>query len=75
MFNYIYFLHCVVIYSEFQKYWDSDTFVVVVALYSSILGLKWCSGCGVEVRAASFDLRVCLSISGEPYRNDCTLCI
>ena len=41
-------------YSELQNYWDSDTFVVVLALYSSTLDWKFNSDYEVKVQTQYF---------------------
>ena len=62
-------LFIIIIYSELQKYWDSDICVVVLALHSSTLDLIWYNDYEVEVQTISFNLRVFSSISGEPFLN------
>ena len=58
------------IYSEHHNSLDSDTFCVILVLYSSTLnGSK-----ENNVHNASFNLRVCSSILYEPFRNDITFC-
>ena len=50
------------------KYGDSDTFVVVLALYSSTLDFKLYNDDEVKVQSVSFHLRVSSSMSGEAFR-------
>ena len=43
-------------YSEPPKYWDSDSFVVVLSLYSSTLDLKWYNDYEVKVQTVKLQL-------------------
>ena len=59
----------IVIYSQVHKYWDIDTILIFLALYTTTMDLKWNEQDVFYVQTFSLNLRVFTSKSGERGRN------
>ena len=57
------------IYSQVHKYWDIDTILIRLALYTTTMDFKWNERDVLYVQTFSFNLRVFTSKSGERCRN------
>ena len=58
-----------VTYSQVHKYWDIDTILIFLALYTTTMDFKWNEQDVLYVQTFSFNLRVFSSKSGEWCRN------
>ncbi len=57
------------IYSQVHKYWDIDTILTFLALYTTTMDFKWNEQDVLYLQTVSFNLRVFTSKSGERCRN------
>ncbi len=57
------------IYSQVHKYWDIDTILTFLALYTTTMDFKWNEQDVFLLQTVSFNLRVFTSKSGERCRN------
>ena len=62
-------LHWNTWYSQAHKYWDIDTILIFLALYTTTMDLKWNEQDVLYVQTCSFNLRVFTSKAGERCRN------